>query len=118
VTREEVKVDGDGLHELAELERAADWRLRKLGENPSDRQSEAAARLLQKLADDLRGLRHSPTYTEYLAILNWLGEFDVMEDFAARADAFRAGIGVNHFPEDADAYLRALIAIAKETAGI
>jgi len=103
--------------EAAELERAADWRIKKIGENPSDAQSAAAARLLSKLADDLRRLRGSPAYTEYLAILNWLGEFDVMEDFAERANDYRARIGIDHFPEDGEAYLRALTALAKDTAG-
>jgi hypothetical protein len=103
--------------EAAELERAADWRIKKLGEDPSDKQSAAAARLLSKLADDVRRLHVSPVYTEYLAILNWLGEFDVMEDFAERANEYRAGIGIDHFPEDGEAYLCALIALAKDTAG-
>lgn len=103
--------------EAAELERAADWRIKKLGEDPSDRQSAAAARLLSKLAEDVRRLRGSPAYTEYLAILNWLGEFDVMQDFAERASEYRARIGVDHFPENGEAYLRALIALAKDIAG-
>jgi hypothetical protein len=107
----------DDSIEAAELERVADWRIRKLGENPADQESEAAARLLQKLAEDMRRLRGSPAYVEYLAILNWLGEFDVMEDFAERAHDYRASIGVQHFPQDAEAYLRALIALAKDTAG-
>ena len=64
----------DGPIEAEELERAADWRLRKLGEDPADAQSAAAAKLLQKLAREVRGLGRSPAYTEYLAILNWLGE--------------------------------------------
>ena len=103
--------------EAQELERVADWRIKKLGENPSDQQSAAAARLLSKLADDVRRLHASPVYTEYLAILNWLGEFDVMEDFAERANEYRARIGIDHFPEDGEAYLRALTALAKDTAG-
>jgi hypothetical protein len=103
--------------EAEELERAADWRVRKLGDDPRDAQSAAAVRLLQKLADDLRGLRGSPAYTEYLAILNWLGEFDVTEEFAERANAYRSRIGVEHFPENGEAYLRALIALARDTAG-
>ena len=103
--------------EAAELERAADWRIRKLGENPADAVSAGAAELLQKLADEVRGLQGSPAYTEYLAILNWLGEFDVMEDFAERAHDYRTGIGVTHFPQNGEAYLNALIAIAKEIAG-
>src|SRR5580658_1216617 len=56
------------LQEAVELERAADWRIRKLGENPEDAQSADAARLLQKLADDLRTLTGSPAYREYQAI--------------------------------------------------
>ena len=107
----------DGPIEAEELERAADWRIRKLGEYPADAQSAAAAKLLQKLAEEVRGLRGSPAYTEYLAILNWLGEFDVMEEFAERAHAYRSRIGIEYFPENAEAYLRALIALAKETAG-
>ena len=72
---------------------------------------------MQKLADEVRGLRRSPAYIEYLAILNWLGEFDVMEEFAERAHAYRSRIGIEYFPKNAEAYLRALIALAKETAG-
>ena len=104
--------------ELTDLERAADWRIRKLGKNPSDRENAAAAKLLQRLADDVRGLPGSPAYVEYLAILNWLGEFDVMEDFAERATEYRARIGVDHFPQNGDEYLRALIELAKGTAGM
>lgn len=110
--------------EAEELERAADWRVRKVGEDPADAQSAAAAKFLQRLADDVRGLaddvrglRGSPAYTEYLAILNWLGEFDVMDDFAERANEYRSRIGVEHFPENGEAYLRALIAMAREVSG-
>lgn len=103
--------------EAGELEHAADWRLKKLGENPEDAQSAAAARLLQKLAGEVRRLPGSPAYAEYLAILNWLGEFDVMEDFSERANDYRARIGVEHFPESGEAYLRALTALAKDIAG-
>jgi hypothetical protein len=104
--------------EAVELERAADWRIRKLGEDPSDRQSAVAAKLLQNLADDVRRLPGAPAYVEYLAILNWLGEFDVMDDFAERANDYRARIGVDNFPQNGEAYLRALIALAKDTAGL
>jgi len=103
--------------EAEELERAADWRIRKLGADPTDTQSAAAAKLLQNPADDLRRLRGSRAYTEYLAILNWLGEFDVTEDFSERANAYRSRIGVEHFPENGEAYLRALTALAKDAAG-
>ncbi len=104
--------------EAVELERTADWRIRKLGENPDDAESAAAARLLQKLADDVRRLTGSPADTEYQAMLNWLGEFDVMEDFVECAFDYRLGIGVAHFPPDGEAYLRALVALAKQTAGL
>ena len=107
----------DDAIEAEELERTADWRLRKLGENLGDEQGAAAARLLQKLADDLRGLRGSPTYIEYLAILNWLGEFDVVEDFFERANEYRSRIGIEHFPENSEAYLRALTVLARDIAG-
>src|SRR5690349_1648482 len=108
----------DGPIEAEELERAADWRIRKLGEDPADAQSATAAKLLQKLAGEMRGQCRSPAYTEYLAILNWLGEFDVMEEFGERAHAYRSRIGIDHFPESAEAYLRSLITLAKEIAGI
>jgi hypothetical protein len=107
----------DDTIETAELERAADWRIKKFGEDPSDRQSAAAATLLSRLASELRGLRGSPAYAEYLAILNWLGEFDVMEDFAERAHDYRMHIGIDQFPENGEAYLRALTDIARDTAG-
>ena len=105
------------MPEAVELERTADWRIRKLGENPADQVSAKAATLLQRLADEVRRLQGSPAYTEYTAIQNWLGEFDVMDDFAERAHEYRVGIGVEHFPEHGEAYLRALIALARDTAG-
>jgi hypothetical protein len=45
--RNDAMVDADPL-EAIELERVADWRIKKLGENPDDRQSKEAAKLLQK----------------------------------------------------------------------
>jgi hypothetical protein len=107
----------DDSLEAQELERTVNWRIRKLGADPADRQSAAVAELLQKLADDVRRMRGSPAYTEYLAILNWLGEFDVIDEFAERANEYRLRIGVEHFPENGEAYLRALIASAREASG-
>lgn len=104
--------------EAEELERARDWRIKRVGDDPADRQSAAAARLLQHLADDVRRRRGSAAHVEYLAIRNWLGEFDVMDDFAALAEDYRRRIGVDHFPPDADAYLRALTALARDVAGV
>src|SRR4051794_41700724 len=107
----------DGPVEAEELERAADWRIRKIGENPVDTQSAAAAKLLQKLAEEVRGLRGSPVYTEYLAILNWLRELDGTEAFAERARSYPSPIGIKHFPGNAEAYLLLLIPLAKGTPG-
>jgi hypothetical protein len=103
--------------EAVELERAADWRIRKLGENPDDRQSKAAAKLLQKLADDLRRIAGSAAYKEYQAICGWLDEFDGMAELAEYAHDYRARIGVDKFPADGEAYLRVLIGFAKQTFG-
>jgi hypothetical protein len=107
----------DDLQEAVELERIADWRIRKAGENPADRDNRAAARLLQKLADDLRGLVDSRAFVEYRAICHWLDEYEGMEDFAERAHAYRIGIGIEHFPVGGEEYLRILTRFAKETFG-
>ncbi len=104
--------------EAVELDRIADWRIKKVGQDPADRQSALAARLLQTLADEVRGLRGMPAHIEYLAILNWLGEFDVIEDFAERAHDYRMRIGVDEFPETGAAYLEALTVLARDTVGI
>jgi len=103
--------------EASELERIADWRIRKLGENPADAESAAAAKLLQKLADDLRTLTGSPTYNEYQAICGWLDEFDGMAEHAEYAHDYRLRIGVDHFPASGEDYLRVLIGFAKDIFG-
>ena len=100
-----------------ELERAADWRIKKLEENPADPHSASAAALLQKLADELRTLQGSPVYREYQAICGWLDEFDGMAELNEYAHAYRMRIGVEHFPADGDEYLRVLIGFAKDTFG-
>jgi hypothetical protein len=105
------------LPEVIELERTADWRIRKLGENPADAESEAAARMLQKLADELRGLIGSPAYREYQAICGWLDEFDGMAELAEYAHDYRTRIGVDRFPADGEEYLRVLIGFAKDIFG-
>ena len=107
----------DGPPEAIELERTADWRIRKLGENPADEESARAAVLLQKLADDMRTLTGSAAYREYQAICGWLDEFDGMAELGEYAFDYRARIGVDHFPEDGEAYLRVLIGFAKATFG-
>jgi hypothetical protein len=107
----------DDLPEAVDLERTADWRIKKLGENPADGKSADAAKLLQKLADDVRGLAGSPIYREYQAICGWLDEFDGMAELAEYAQDYRARIGIDQFPADGEAYLRVLIGFAKDTFG-
>jgi len=107
----------EDLLEAVELERTADWRIKKLGEDPDDRQSAEAAKLLQKLADDLRALSGSSVYKEYQAICGWLDEFDGMGEVSEYAHDYRMRIGVDQFPADGDAYLRVLIGFAKDTFG-
>jgi hypothetical protein len=104
-------------HEAIELERAADWRIKKLGENPDDAESAAAAKLLQQLADDVRGLTGSATHKEYQAICGWLDEFDGMAELGEYAQDYRARIGVDCFPANGEEYLRVLIGFAKDTFG-
>ena len=105
------------LPEVVELERTADWRIRKLGENPADAESATAAKLLQKLADDLRALAGSPAYREYQAICGWLDEFDGMAELGEYAHDYRIRVGADKFPADGEEYLRVLIGFAKDTFG-
>ena len=107
------------VQEVIELERAADWRIKKLGENPGDRQSAEAAELLQMLADQVRGLAGFglPVYREYQAICGWLDEFDGMAELQEYAQDYRARIGIDKFPTDGEEYLRVLIGFAKDAFG-
>jgi hypothetical protein len=103
--------------EAEELQRAAEWRLRMVDNDPAHERSAAAAEHLEKLADDIRRLRGSPLFREYLAICNWLGESDGITDFMALANDYRSRIGVDVWPENGEAYLHALISLAKQTFG-
>jgi hypothetical protein len=105
------------LFEAEQLERAAEWRMRNVDADPAGETSRAAAALLEKLATDLRGLRGSPLFREYTAICNWLGESDGIADFMDMANDYRASIGPDQAPADGEAYLRALIELAKQTFG-
>ena len=105
------------MEEAEELERAADWRMRKVDADPSDATSREAAALLERLAQDVRRLPDSPVFREYVAICNWLGESDGIADFMDMANDYRARIGVEHRPENGEAYLQALIDLAKQTFG-
>lgn len=107
----------DDPEEAQELERVADWRIKKLGKDSLDAESAEAVKLLQKLADEVRELTESPVYAEYRAICGWLDEYDGMADFAERANVYRRGIGVADFPAGGEDYLRTLTRFAKETFG-
>jgi hypothetical protein len=99
--------------EIEELERAAEWRLRLADADPTDAASQAAARLLQHLADDLRRNDYAPLWTELRSIGNWLGESDAISDYADLAFDYRTKIGVAAHPPDGAAYLLGLLAIAQ-----
>jgi hypothetical protein len=107
----------DDPFEAELLERVAAWRLRKVDEDSADAKSAAAARTLENLAEDVRRLRGSSLFQEYVAICNWLGESDGITDFMELANDYRSRIGFDRCPEDGEAYLRALIDLAKETFG-
>src|ERR1700722_3225729 len=104
--------------EIAELERIADWRLRKVDANPSDAQSAKAARQLQKLADDLRSAPNTKLLEEYRCVCNWLSESDGISDFVLSAQDYREMIGFGEWAATGDDYLRALISLAQETFGM
>jgi hypothetical protein len=105
------------MEEAEELERAAEWRMRKVDADPSDTVSLDAAALLEKLAEQVRRLPGTPVLREYTAIVNWLSESDDIVDFADMANDFRARVGVDHQPANGEAYLRALIDLAKRSFG-
>jgi hypothetical protein len=106
------------MEEAEELERAAEWRMRKVDADPSDTVSRDAAMVLERLAEDVRRLPGTSVFREYTAICNWLSESDEIVDFADMANDYRARIGVDHAPADGEAYLRALIDLAKRTFGV
>jgi hypothetical protein len=105
------------MEEADDLERAAEWRMRKVDADPSDATSRDAAALLEKLAEDVRRLSGAPVFREYAAICNWLSESDGIAGFMDMALDYRARIGVDRSPENGEAYLRALIDLAKQTFG-
>jgi hypothetical protein len=105
----------DDPPEVAELEAAAEWRLRQVDADANDTQSATAARQLQALADELRHLRNSPLLRELHALCGWLDESDNITDFSLRAHEFRTRIGIDRAVETADEYLRMLIELAKDS---
>jgi hypothetical protein len=99
--------------EIEELEDTAAWRRRMLDADPNDTDSAAAAERLEFLARNLRDHDYTSLWTELRSIGNWLGESDLISDYAELARAYRARIGVSEHPADGAAYLRGLLAIAQ-----
>jgi hypothetical protein len=109
--------EDDDQFEVEELQRAAEWRMRQLDANPADAKSADAARHLERLAAEVARLRDTPLFQEYVAICNWLGESDGIAQFSLLANDYRRRIGFEHAPADGEAYLRALIDLAKQASG-
>jgi hypothetical protein len=99
--------------EIEELERVAAWRLRRVDADPHDHASASAATRLERLAEDLRHNTYTDLMSELYFICNYLGESDMISDYAERAAAYRARIGFDEHPEDGAAYLHGLLAIAR-----
>jgi hypothetical protein len=108
----------EDIPEVIELERVAEWRLRKVDAQPADARSAKAARQLRKLADDLRRGPDAKLLEEYRCVCNWLSESDGISDFVLRARDYREMIGFGAWAETGDDYLRALIGMAQETFGM
>lgn len=106
------------LPEAVQLERAAEWRMRKVDADPSDTASLRAARQLEQLAAEVRRLRGSALFTEYMAICNWLAESDDISEFQMRAEYFRERLGFGTWADTGESYLRVLIELARESAGM
>jgi hypothetical protein len=51
-------------------------------------------------------------------MLNWLGESDGVSDLRMNVEYFNQRLGFGVWAEDGEAYLRALIEMAKEVAGL
>lgn len=100
-------------HEVEQLERTAAWRLRLVDANPGDTDSAAAAERLEALAFDLKHHDYSALWTELRSIAHWLGESDVISDYAEQAAAYRARIGISENPTTGLDYLHAMLAIAR-----
>jgi len=99
------------------LERAAEWRLRQVDANPADTASAAAARHLQKLADELRAMPDNAELEQYRCLCHWLSSSDGITDLAQAAHRYNATIGFGEWPETALDYVRVLNRIATGIAG-
>jgi hypothetical protein len=107
----------EDLPEVQDLEIAAERRMQQADANPDDRVSEAAGQRLTALANDVRSLAGSRLMQEFHAIQGWLDEFGGTEDFQQFAHEYRWQIGIACEPEDGEAYLRALIGLARQACG-
>jgi hypothetical protein len=99
--------------EIEELERTAEWRLRKVDADAGDTASAAAATLLQGLAEDLRRCDYAALWTELRSIGNWMEESDAISDYVDLTADYRARIGVSDHPATGADYLRGLLVIAR-----
>ena len=105
------------MEEAAALQHAAEWRLRKVDADPSDATSRAAAALLEKnwrTTSACSEHRRCSASNGDLQLARRVGE---IADFMDMANDYRARIGVDRSPENGEAYLRALIDLAKRTFG-
>ena len=98
--------------EIEELERTAAWRWRLVDADPGDEVSAAAAVVLERFAGDLRRNDYSALWTELRSVGNWLGESDLISDYAELTADYRVRIGVSVHPADGADYLRGLLVIA------
>lgn len=99
--------------EAEALDRTAAWRLRRLDAEPDKTVHADAANRLERLAAELRHEAYPELWTELRAITHWLGESDLISDYADAAAAYRVRIGDDELPQDGAAYLQALLAIAR-----
>jgi hypothetical protein len=100
--------------EIEALERTAAWRLRLVDADPSDTASTVAASALGALAENLRRNDYAALWTELDSIGNWMGESDAISDYADLVADYRTRIGIAEHPQDGEAYLHALLAIARK----
>jgi hypothetical protein len=105
------------IEEAGELERAAEWRMRKVDSDPRDTVSRDAAALLERLAAEVRTLDGAAVAREYAAICSWLGESGEIADFMDMVGDRRARIGVDWLPENGELYIQFLVQLAKRAFG-
>ena len=100
--------------EAEALDRAAEWRLRQADADPADTTRLAAARHLQKLAEEMRALPASKLLEEYRCLCHWLSASDGISDLAQATHGYNQRIGYGEWPETATEYLRVLNRFANQ----